>query len=105
MREAASLDIARLLLAEGVTVKAYDPVAVPVAKRLLPDVEYCRDAYDAAQGADALMVVTDWNEFKQLDMVRLKNAMRSPVIVDGRNIYDGNTLRQMGFTYRGTGRN
>ena len=104
MREAASLDIARMLLAAGAHVKAYDPVATGVAKGLLPEVEYCHDAYQAAQESDAVMIVTDWNEFKQLDMPRLKAAMRTPLIVDGRNIYDGNVLREMGFTYRGTGR-
>jgi UDPglucose 6-dehydrogenase len=104
MREAASLDIARMLLSAGAHVKAYDPVAEPVARALLPEVEYCGDAYQAAQDADAVMVVTDWNEFKQLDMGRLKGAMRSPLIVDGRNIYDGAVMRELGFTYRGTGR-
>ena len=104
MREAASVDIAHMLLAAGARVKAYDPVATAVAKGLLPEVEYCHDAYQAAQDSDAVMIVTDWNEFKQLDMPRLKAAMRTPLIVDGRNIYDGNVLREMGFTYRGTGR-
>jgi UDPglucose 6-dehydrogenase len=105
MREAAAIDIAAMVLAEGARVKAYDPVAMAVAKPLLPGVEYCHDAYEAAAGADALMVVTDWNEFKQLDMLRLRKVMRSATIVDGRNIYDGGALREMGFTYRGTGRN
>ncbi|HLG68953.1 MAG TPA: UDP-glucose/GDP-mannose dehydrogenase family protein [Chloroflexota bacterium] len=105
MREAASVDIIQALNRDGAKVKAYDPVAMPVAKTLLKDVEYCRDAYQVAKDADALMIVTEWNEFKQLDMMRLKAAMRSPVILDGRNIYDGNTLRELGFTYRGTGRN
>ncbi|HLY65681.1 MAG TPA: UDP-glucose/GDP-mannose dehydrogenase family protein [Chloroflexota bacterium] len=105
MRQAASVDIARMLIAEGAKVKAYDPVATPVAKVLLPGVKYCGDAYAVAQDADALVVVTDWNEFKQLDMARVKQAMRNPLIVDGRNIYDGHVLREMGFTYRGMGRN
>ncbi len=105
MREAASIDIAGMLLEQGAKVKAYDPVAMSMAKLFLPAVEYCRDAYAAAEGADGLMIVTDWNEFKQLDMLRVKELMHTPVIVDGRNIYDGNTLRELGFTYRGTGRN
>ena len=104
MREAASVDIAHMLLAAGARVKAYDPVAESVAKTLLPDIEYCHDAYQTAQDSDALMVVTDWNEFKQLDMPRLRAAMRSPLILDGRNIYDGVLMRELGFTYRGTGR-
>ncbi len=105
MREAASLDIAQLLLAQGAQVKAYDPVAMNAAKHVLPDVELCHDAYAVASGADALMVVTEWNEFKQLDMEKVKALMRSPNIVDGRNIYDGDVLGALGFVYRGTGRN
>ncbi|HVA24732.1 MAG TPA: UDP-glucose/GDP-mannose dehydrogenase family protein [Chloroflexota bacterium] len=104
MREAASVDIAHMLQAAGARVKAYDPVAAGVAKGLLPDIEYCHDAYQAAQDSDAVMIVTDWNEFKQLDLPRLKAAMRLPLIVDGRNIYDGAVMRELGFTYRGTGR-
>jgi UDPglucose 6-dehydrogenase len=105
MREAASVDIVNALVAEGAQVKAYDPVAMRVAKHVLPEIEYCHDAYNVAQDADAVIVVTDWNEFKQLDMGRLKAAMRTPIIVDGRNIYSGDMLRELGFTYRGTGRN
>src|SRR5581483_7522345 len=104
MREAAAVDIANMLLAEGAHVRAYDPVAMEVAGGLLPILTYCHDAYDVARGCDALMIVTEWNEFKQLDMERVKAVMRQPVIVDGRNIYDGTTLREMGFTYQGTGR-
>ncbi len=105
MREAASVDIMQALLAEGAAVKAYDPVAMPVAKALLRDIEYCHDAYQVASGADALLVVTEWNEFKQLDMLRIRSVMRAPVMVDGRNLYDGDELRRLGFQYRGTGRN
>jgi UDPglucose 6-dehydrogenase len=104
MREAASVDVTKMLLAEGARVRAYDPVAMDTSMGLLPDVEYCHDAYQVAKGADAIMVVTDWNEFKQLDMARVKAAMRTPILIDGRNIYDGATLRELGFTYRGTGR-
>ncbi len=104
MREAASIDIANMLLKRGARLRAYDPVAMSVAKVFLPTIDFCRDAYEAAKDADAVMIVTDWNEFKQLDMQRLKKHMRAPVIVDGRNIYDGNMLRELGFTYRGTGR-
>jgi UDPglucose 6-dehydrogenase len=75
-----------------------------VAKSLLSGVEFCRDAYQAATDADVVLVVTDWNEFKQLDMARVKKAMKAPNIVDGRNIYDGAALRELGFSYLGTGR-
>ncbi|HEU0166711.1 MAG TPA: UDP-glucose/GDP-mannose dehydrogenase family protein [Chloroflexota bacterium] len=105
MREAASVALARMLLAQGATVRAYDPVAVPVAQTILPEVEYCTDAYEVAQDADAVLLVTEWNEFKQLDMKRVKDSMRTPFLIDGRNLYDGAALRELGFTYRGIGRN
>ncbi|MBV9120828.1 MAG: UDP-glucose/GDP-mannose dehydrogenase family protein [Chloroflexi bacterium] len=105
MREAASVDIASMLLAQGATVKAYDPVAESVARGLLHDVEYCHDAYAAAAESDALMVITDWNEFKQLDMQRIRGSMRTPILLDGRNMYDPAHMRELGFTYRGMGRN
>jgi UDPglucose 6-dehydrogenase len=104
MREAPSIDIARVLLAAGADVRAYDPAAVELARMLVPDVEYVRDAYEVAAGADALVLVTEWNEFQRLDMARIKQLMRRPVIIDGRNIYDPAAMKEMGFTYRGIGR-
>ena len=104
LRDAPGLDIARVLLAAGVVVRAYDPAAIDGARVLLPDVEYTEDSYGLAEGADALVVVTEWNEFRHLDMTRIKESMRRPVIVDGRNIYDPSTMRGLGFTYRGIGR-
>jgi UDPglucose 6-dehydrogenase len=104
LREAPSLDIARVLLAAGAHVRAYDPAAMEGARVKLPAVEYTKDAYGLAAGADALVVVTEWNEFRDLDMGRLKASMRRPVIVDGRNIYDPAIMRGHGFTYRGIGR-
>jgi UDPglucose 6-dehydrogenase len=104
LRDAPSLDIARVLVAAGAHVRAYDPAAMDGARVKLPDVEYAHDAYAVAAGADALVVVTEWNEFRQLDMARVKASMRRPVIVDGRNIYDPVAMRGLGFTYRGIGR-
>ena len=104
LREAPSLDIARVLLAAGAHVRAYDPAAMEGARVKLPAIEYTRDAYGLAAGADALVVVTEWTEFRHLDMGRLKASMRRPVIVDGRNIYDPAVMRGLGFTYRGIGR-
>jgi len=105
MREAASVEIARALLKKGATVRAYDPAAIDKAKAIMPDVEYRRNAHGVARGADAIVVVTEWNEFKQLDMVKVKRLMRRPVIVDGRNLYDPVEMRRLGFVYRGIGRN
>jgi UDPglucose 6-dehydrogenase len=104
LRDAPSMDIARVLLAAGTHVRAYDPAAMEGARVKLPEVEYMKDAYGVAAGADALVVVTEWNEFRHLDMGRLKASMRRPVIVDGRNIYDPAVMRGHGFTYRGIGR-
>jgi len=104
LREAPSLDIARTLLAEGVTVRAYDPAAMKQAVTLLPGLQCAPDAYAAAEGSDVLVLVTDWNEFKQLDMERIGNSMRSANLIDGRNMYDPDTVKAAGFTYVGVGR-
>jgi UDPglucose 6-dehydrogenase len=105
MREAPSLDIAKLLLARGAVVRAYDPAAVDKARAILPDLDYRASPYAVADGADALIVVTEWNEFRNLDLSRIKRSMRRPVLVDGRNIYDPVGMRDLGFVYRGIGRN
>lgn len=104
LREAPSIDIAKVLLAAGAHVRAYDPAAMERTRVLLPDVEYMGDAYKVADGADALVVVTEWNEFRHLDLRMLKASMRKPVLIDGRNIYDPEVMRGLGFTYRGIGR-
>ena len=104
MRDAPSIDIARELVEAGARVRAYDPVAMDVARPILPAVEFCEDPYTMAEGCDALIVVTEWNEFKQLDLARLKGLLKSPVIYDGRNIYDPQLMREMKFTYRSIGR-
>ncbi|HKW58425.1 MAG TPA: UDP-glucose/GDP-mannose dehydrogenase family protein [Candidatus Dormibacteraeota bacterium] len=104
LREAPSMDIARVLLSAGAHVRAYDPAAMERSKLLLPEVECLKDAYEVAAGADALVLVTEWNEFRQLDMARVRQLMRRPVIVDGRNIYDPAVMKGLGFTYRGIGR-
>jgi UDPglucose 6-dehydrogenase len=105
MREAPSIDIARLLLGAGAHVSAYDPAAMERARGILPEVEFVQDSYRVAEGADAIVVVTEWDEFRRLDMARIKASMRTAVIVDGRNIYDPQTMRSLGFEYRGIGRN
>ncbi len=104
LRDAPGVDIAKVLHAAGAQVRAYDPAAMEKARTVLPEVEYARDPYALAHGADALVVITEWNEFRQLDLKRLKTLMRTPVIIDGRNIYDPATVRDIGFTYQGIGR-
>jgi UDPglucose 6-dehydrogenase len=104
MREAPSIDIAQQLAAEGAHVKAYDPVSMAVAAKLMPDVHLCEDPYELAAQCDAVIVVTEWNEFKQVDLPRMKSVMKKPVVVDGRNIYDPERMDELGFIYRGIGR-
>ncbi|MFZ5904960.1 MAG: UDP-glucose dehydrogenase family protein [Chloroflexota bacterium] len=104
MRDAPSIDIAGELIESGANVRGYDPVAFETARPHMPAVEIVDDPYKMAEGCDALMVVTPWNEFKQLDLEKLKGLLKSPVIFDGRNIYDPVQMKEMGFTYRGVGR-
>ncbi|MCS6775022.1 MAG: UDP-glucose/GDP-mannose dehydrogenase family protein [Chloroherpetonaceae bacterium] len=104
MRDAKSVEIIATLLAEGATVKAYDPIAIEVCRRIFPQICYTRNAYEAAEEADALMIVTEWNEFKQLNMERIKASMQNPLLFDGRNIYDPVRMRRLGFEYHCIGR-
>ena len=104
MREAPSVEIIRRLRQEGARVRVFDPKAMEHADGLLAGVRFCRDVYDAVRGADALAVVTEWNEFKELDFARIKKLMRQPVILDGRNIYNPAALHKLGFRYVGIGR-
>ncbi len=104
MRDAPSIDIARHLLREGARVQAYDPAAMENARQILPEVAMLQSAYEVAEGADALLLITEWNEFQNLDLVRVKGLMNQPLLVDGRNIYDPTTVRELGFKYRGIGR-
>lgn len=105
IREAPALKIIEDLLSSGARVRAYDPAAMETARRILPGIEYCEDEYEAARGSDVLVVVTEWNQFRRLDMARLKEVMREPNIVDLRNIYEPETMRSEGFNYLGMGRN
>ncbi|MEN6372996.1 MAG: UDP-glucose/GDP-mannose dehydrogenase family protein [Armatimonadota bacterium] len=104
MRDAKSIDIIAALLSEGAQVKAYDPVAAENASRIFPQIEYCPNAYAAAEGADAIAIVTEWNEFKLLNLERLKERMSKPIIFDGRNIYDPQRMKKIGFEYHCIGR-
>ncbi len=104
MRDAKSVEIIKILLSKGSKVKVYDPVAQDKAKNDLPDITYCQNAYDAAKGVDGLILVTEWREFRSLDMERIKGLMKTPVIFDGRNFYDPERKRAMGFEYYSIGR-
>jgi UDPglucose 6-dehydrogenase len=104
LRESKAIDIAQALLDGGATVRAYDPVAMENAQKLLPNLTYTKNPYDAAQGADALAVVTEWNEFKLLNFERIAGLLRGKVVFDGRNLYDPAKLSRYGLAYYGVGR-
>ena len=104
MRDAPSISLVHMLQHEGASVRAYDPEAQENAQHLFEDVVFCDDPYEVGEGADGLILVTEWNEFKQLDMARVRSLMRQAVLVDGRNIYDPARMAEMGFVYRGMGR-
>jgi UDPglucose 6-dehydrogenase len=104
MRDAPSVVIIRGLIERGATVSAYDPVAVQEAMKVLPDIEYAADEYAAAAGADALVFMTEWNQFRALDMERIRGVMKVPRIADLRNIYEPQDMRSIGFKYVGVGR-
>lgn len=104
MREAPAIGIIKSLLDDGAMVRAYDPVAKSEAMKVLPDIVYADDEYAAVHGADALVFVTEWNQFRALDMMRIRDLMKSPKIADLRNIYDPDDMREMGFEYVGVGR-
>ena len=104
MREAPSIPLIAALKDMGAQVRAYDPVGMEAAKEHLTGVTYCRDAYDCAEGASALVIVTEWEQFRALDFARLKGVMERPVLVDLRNIYRPDELARHGFAYEGVGR-
>lgn len=104
VRESPALDVLRMLLQRGANVTAYDPAALANAAREVPDARYVSDPYAAVVGADALLIATPWNEFKQADLRRVRSLMRTPIILDGRNIYEPAEVRALGFVYVGVGR-
>src|SRR6185436_13803571 len=106
IRESPAMTVVRGLLARGARVRVFDPVAMELARRELPPegVTYCEDAYDAASGAEALVLATEWNEFRLLDLDRLRRQLASPVVVDLRNVWDPAKMKERGFAYTCVGR-
>ncbi len=103
IRDAPSLDIIQMLITAGANVKGFDPQAMQAVKEILPELTLCKNPYEVAENADAILLATEWNEFKSLDFKKIKESMRGTVIVDGRNIWDGDMLRTLGFIYYGIG--
>ena len=98
------MDLINALIQEGAKIRVYDPKAMAKAAKILKNVFFCKDAYQAALGSDCLIIATEWNEFKELDFIKMKKKLKRALIVDGRNIYDPKQLRDLGFTYIGVGR-
>ena len=104
IRESSSIVIIQGLLDQGATVKAFDPAAMEETRAIFPGIAYGKDAYDVAKGADALVLSTEWNQFRRLDLQRIKGLLKNPVFIDLRNVYDPDHMKQLGFHYCGVGR-
>ncbi len=104
MRDSPSLGILPALQKAGATIRAFDPEGMNEAKKLMPDLTYCKDAYECMTGADALVLITEWNEFRALDLARVKSVLRQPVLVDLRNVYSPDEMKEAGFRYSSIGR-
>ena len=104
VRLAPALEVARRLLAEGAIVRATDPVAIPKARHLLPDLRYEDSAYETAKGADALLLLTEWKQFRGLDWKRIRDEMARPLLLDARNMFQPAEMEEMGFEYFSFGR-
>jgi len=104
MRDSPSLSILPALIEAGATIRAFDPEGTAEARKVLPDLDYCGDAYQAIEGADAVVLLTEWNEFRALDLTRVRDLLRKPVVVDLRNIYQPEDMAEAGFTYHSVGR-
>ena len=106
VRESPAIALVQALLKEGSSIRAYDPAAMDRAKEILPaqGITYCKDAYESADKADALLILTDWKEFCELDLARLRSLLAYPIVVDGRNLYDPTVMAEHGFLYFSVGR-
>jgi len=105
IRDAVSIEIINQLLSKGCIIKVFDPAAMENAKKVLKGVHFCKDIYSVAEGSECLVILTEWNEFKEADLLKIKKLMKTPIIVDGRNIYDPKVVKKLGFEYTGVGRN
>jgi UDPglucose 6-dehydrogenase len=104
IRDAPALTIISTLLEHGAVVRAHDPAAMREAAKVLPDVKYCASAYEACEGADALILMTEWNEYRALDLDRIKTLLKEPIFIDLRNVYPASMVRERGFRYHSVGR-
>jgi len=105
IRKSPSIDIIKLLLKEDAQIKCFDPLAMENTKKILPDLTYCRDEYDTAQNSNALVILTEWNQFRNLDLSKIKKLLKTPILLDLRNLYEPEKVKSLGFIYEGIGRN
>jgi len=104
IRQSPSIDIIKLLLKEGAKIRCFDPLAMDNTKKILPNLTYCQDEYETARGSDALVITTEWNQFRNLDLSKIKKLLKSPILIDLRNLYDPAKAKSLGFVYEGVGR-
>ena len=104
IRKSPAVDIIQLLLKEGARIRCFDPLAMDNSRKILPNLTYCQDEYETARGSDALVIATEWNQFRNLDLSKIKKLLKSPILLDLRNLYDPATLKTLGFIYEGVGR-
>ena len=104
IRRSPAIDIIQLLLKEGALIKCFDPLVMDNTKKILPSLTYCQDEYDTARNSHALVILTEWNQFRNIDLLKIKKLLKTPVLLDLRNLYDPATLKSLGFTYEGVGR-
>ena len=104
IRKSPSIDIIQLLLKEGVQIRCFDPLAMENSRKVLPTLTYCQDEYETAQSSDALVIATEWNQFRNLDLSKIKNNLKSPILLDLRNLYEPENTKKLGFIYEGVGR-
>ncbi len=104
IRKSPSIDVIQLLLKEGAQIRCFDPLAMENSRKVLPTLTYCQDEYETAQGSDALVIATEWNQFRNLDLSKIKKFLKTPILLDLRNLYEPATLKSLGFTYEGVGR-
>ena len=101
IRKSPAIDMIHLLLKEGVHIRYFDPLTMDNTKKILPDLTYCQDEYETAQGSDALIIATEWNQFRNLDLLKIKKSLKSPILLDLRNLYDPALLKSLDFIYEG----
>jgi len=104
IRKSPAIDIVKLLIKEGAYIRCFDPLAIDNTKKILPSLTYCQDEYDTARNSHALVILTEWNQFRNLDLSKIKKLLKTPVLLDLRNIYDPKKAKSLGFVYEGVGR-